>query len=236
MPWSGIADVVAETLEAWRDEPIDQVESVLAADEEARVAGPGRGGPPYRSGYRGGSVTPGMTLIAKEPGAAPADRGGAAGARWSRPPPTPRRGNSGQVWRLLIALAAHHGHLPGGRAGRPPALHRHHRRHRDAARAGPLRHRQVGGHEGHRVLRRLRSPAVVGPTGRDRVRGQGHPGRGLRPHHRVHRARRRGRRGRAAHLPPAAVLEADHRRVGRFGHAFPHRLRPGPDQSCSRSG
>jgi 1-deoxy-D-xylulose-5-phosphate reductoisomerase len=35
--WSGIADVVAETLEGWRDEPIEQVESVLAADEEARV-------------------------------------------------------------------------------------------------------------------------------------------------------------------------------------------------------
>jgi len=37
MTWSGIADVVAETLEAWRDEPVEQVESVLAADEEARV-------------------------------------------------------------------------------------------------------------------------------------------------------------------------------------------------------
>ncbi len=37
MTWSGIADVVAETLEAWRDEPMEQVESVLAADEEARA-------------------------------------------------------------------------------------------------------------------------------------------------------------------------------------------------------
>ena len=37
MAWSGIADVVAETLDAWRDEPVDQVESVLAADEEARA-------------------------------------------------------------------------------------------------------------------------------------------------------------------------------------------------------
>ena len=37
LPWSGIADVVAETLDAWRDEPVDQVESVLAADEEARA-------------------------------------------------------------------------------------------------------------------------------------------------------------------------------------------------------
>jgi 1-deoxy-D-xylulose-5-phosphate reductoisomerase len=37
LAWSGIADVVAETLEAWRDEPVDQVEAVLAADEEARA-------------------------------------------------------------------------------------------------------------------------------------------------------------------------------------------------------
>jgi 1-deoxy-D-xylulose-5-phosphate reductoisomerase len=37
LPWAGIADVVAETLDSWTDEPMDQVESVLAADEEARV-------------------------------------------------------------------------------------------------------------------------------------------------------------------------------------------------------
>jgi 1-deoxy-D-xylulose-5-phosphate reductoisomerase len=37
MAWSGIADVVEETLEGWRDEPVEQVESVLEADEEARV-------------------------------------------------------------------------------------------------------------------------------------------------------------------------------------------------------
>jgi 1-deoxy-D-xylulose-5-phosphate reductoisomerase len=37
LAWNGIADVVEETLEAWRDEPVDQVESVLAADEEARA-------------------------------------------------------------------------------------------------------------------------------------------------------------------------------------------------------
>ena len=28
---------VAETLDGWRDEPVDEVESVLAADEEARA-------------------------------------------------------------------------------------------------------------------------------------------------------------------------------------------------------
>jgi 1-deoxy-D-xylulose-5-phosphate reductoisomerase len=37
LAWAGIADVVEETLDAWRDEPVDQVESVLAADEEARA-------------------------------------------------------------------------------------------------------------------------------------------------------------------------------------------------------
>ncbi|MGP0030768.1 MAG: 1-deoxy-D-xylulose-5-phosphate reductoisomerase [Acidimicrobiales bacterium] len=37
LPWRGIADVVAETLDDWRDEPMDQVESVLAADAEARA-------------------------------------------------------------------------------------------------------------------------------------------------------------------------------------------------------
>ncbi len=37
LTWKGIEEVVAETLDAWRDEPMDQVESVLAADAEARV-------------------------------------------------------------------------------------------------------------------------------------------------------------------------------------------------------
>jgi 1-deoxy-D-xylulose-5-phosphate reductoisomerase len=36
LTWTGIADVVAETLDGWRDEPVEQVESVLAADAEAR--------------------------------------------------------------------------------------------------------------------------------------------------------------------------------------------------------
>jgi 1-deoxy-D-xylulose-5-phosphate reductoisomerase len=35
--WTGIAEVVAETLEQWPDEQIDQVDAVLAADAEARV-------------------------------------------------------------------------------------------------------------------------------------------------------------------------------------------------------
>ncbi len=36
LAWSGIADVVAETLDAWEDDHVDQVEGVLAADAEAR--------------------------------------------------------------------------------------------------------------------------------------------------------------------------------------------------------
>jgi 1-deoxy-D-xylulose-5-phosphate reductoisomerase len=37
LPWHAIADVVAATLEAWPDEPLDQVDDVLAADAAARA-------------------------------------------------------------------------------------------------------------------------------------------------------------------------------------------------------
>jgi 1-deoxy-D-xylulose-5-phosphate reductoisomerase len=37
LPWLGIAAVVAETLDAWEDDHVDQVEGVLAADAEARA-------------------------------------------------------------------------------------------------------------------------------------------------------------------------------------------------------
>jgi 1-deoxy-D-xylulose-5-phosphate reductoisomerase len=37
LPWTGIADVVAETLEGWVDDEVDQVEAVLAADAAARA-------------------------------------------------------------------------------------------------------------------------------------------------------------------------------------------------------
>ena len=37
LPWSAIADVVAETMAGWVDESVDQVEAVLAADAEART-------------------------------------------------------------------------------------------------------------------------------------------------------------------------------------------------------
>jgi 1-deoxy-D-xylulose-5-phosphate reductoisomerase len=36
LPWAGIADVVAETMEAWGDDQVDEVAEVLAADAAAR--------------------------------------------------------------------------------------------------------------------------------------------------------------------------------------------------------
>jgi 1-deoxy-D-xylulose-5-phosphate reductoisomerase len=37
LPWGGIADVVAETMAGWVDDPVEQVEAVLAADAAARA-------------------------------------------------------------------------------------------------------------------------------------------------------------------------------------------------------
>jgi 1-deoxy-D-xylulose-5-phosphate reductoisomerase len=37
LPWGGIADVVAETMEAWVDDQVDEVGAVLAADATARA-------------------------------------------------------------------------------------------------------------------------------------------------------------------------------------------------------
>jgi 1-deoxy-D-xylulose-5-phosphate reductoisomerase len=37
LPWGGIADVVAETMEGWVDDPVDEVDAVLAADAAARA-------------------------------------------------------------------------------------------------------------------------------------------------------------------------------------------------------
>src|SRR5580658_2347469 len=37
LSWLGIAEVVADTLELWKDEPIDSVEAVLDADRQARA-------------------------------------------------------------------------------------------------------------------------------------------------------------------------------------------------------
>src|SRR3984957_12019186 len=37
LPWRGIADVVAETMQSWVDDPVDEVDAVLAADAAARA-------------------------------------------------------------------------------------------------------------------------------------------------------------------------------------------------------
>ncbi len=37
LPWSGIADVVAETMAGWVEDQVDEVDAVLAADAEARA-------------------------------------------------------------------------------------------------------------------------------------------------------------------------------------------------------
>ena len=37
LPWTGIADVVAETMAGWVDDQVDEVDAVLAADAEARA-------------------------------------------------------------------------------------------------------------------------------------------------------------------------------------------------------
>jgi 1-deoxy-D-xylulose 5-phosphate reductoisomerase len=37
LSWSGIPDVVAATLDAWTDDQVDELDSVLAADAEARA-------------------------------------------------------------------------------------------------------------------------------------------------------------------------------------------------------
>ena len=146
-----------------------------------------------------------------------------AGPQPERPAaPSPRRAGVRGRARLVIAVAVG----VGLSAGTAAAHHRRPRRDDLPARARPLPHRQVGGHEGHRVLHRLRPPALVVPAGRDRVRPQGHPRRGLREDHRDEQPRRGRPRRRAPHLPPASPYPAAHvRRRRRLDHALPHGLR-----------
>ena len=71
----------------------------------------------------------------------------------------------------------------------------------------------------------LRSPPVVGPQGRDRVRRQGVPARRLLPHHR-HAQPRKGRPARrAARVSRPAVPATAHRRARGGGHPLRHRVR-----------
>ena len=222
LPWTGIAEVVADALDACEPtSPSTRWSDVLEADRRARRRAEACGGPPEGGGVsravdHGGPPVPpapdgpGRARRGPRRGPDPVSLRAAVGAR-----PAGHRGgrrswpsSSWPGWRpLLIVITAMH-------------------RDGDGPRAGPLRHGQVGPDEGHRVLRGLRSPAVVGPAGRDRVRDQGHPGRGLRedPRHEQHGGDRPGRRG--PHLPPGAVPQADHRGLRRVVHALRHGLPP----------
>ena len=186
-----------------------------------RCRGPGPGppgaGPTPRPGWRPVALSAAMTLTEKEaPAAQPP----------LEPDPAPDS-NPARVRPAPGGPGPDHGRLHRPRLGLPAALHRHPLCDRHAARVRPLRDGQAGGHEGDRVLRRVRPAAVVGPAGRDRVRREGHSRRRLRAHHRVHLHRGGARGGRGPGLPPAAVPPADHRGLGRVGHALPHRLRAG---------
>ena len=167
-----------------------------------------------------GSVGGAMTLTQKEAPAAPPT---------PEPEPVVESGNFSRVLQFDRRPGGDHRRLHPARLGRHPALHRDPHRHRDAPRAGSLRHGQAGGHEGDRIFRRLRPAALVRPPRRDRVRRQGHSRRRLRAHHRLHLDRGGGRGGRAPGLPGPALPPAHHRRLGGIGDAPAHRLRPRPD-------
>ena len=136
-------------------------EDVLDADAAARRLA-GRGVAHGRSG--------GVSAIDLRP--APDGPGPDAGP----PPATPGRRPSRRAgWprelsaRPSVLVVAGRGH----RLVRPADRGRLHHRDRHAPRAGSLHGGQAERDEGHRVLHRLRAPAVVVPTGRDRVRDQG---------------------------------------------------------------
>ncbi len=148
------------------------------------AAGPPRSSPADCPAEGGGSVEGAMTLIQQV---------AASSQRGAEPSPEPQ-GSAGERRQAADRSGRDHGPVPAAGLGCAPALHRDPHRDRDAARAGPLRHGQVGGHEGHRVLRRLRASPVVDPPGRDRVRREGDSRRRVRPHHRVHRRWRRSPR------------------------------------------
>ena len=130
----------------------------------------------------------------------------------------------------LPVQPAQPGQTPGGRrrghraarlVGRLGVARRGLRDHRDGhgARVRPLHHRQARGHEGDRVLRRLRPRRVVDDARRDALRRARDPGRGLRQGARddLDREDRPGRRG--AHLPRGDVPAQGPVRLGGFAHA-----------------
>ena len=199
--WGAIADVVADTIDACEQTPV----SGRRRRDRSRPPGPG----PSRAG-RPAPRAGGVSEITGTPdvvvGAPPTER-----SPWRR-----RRGRRLRR-RATTAVAVldpyrppgaegirrpadrrgrrHPGHLHAHPLPRSAPRHRGHHRHGHDPRARPLRHGEVEPHEGHRVLPRLRPPAVVFSTGRDGIRGQGPAPRWLREDHRdvQHRGRRSGR-------------------------------------------
>ena len=93
---------------------------------------------------------------------------------------------------------------------------------------------QARRHEGHRVLRRIRTPAVVLPAGRDRVRHQGPPPGRLREDPRDDQPRGGGPGRRGTPLPGQALPRPAAGGRGRFGHALPAGLRAAVDPAGLR--
>ena len=181
--WIAIPDVLTEALSRHDGGTADGVEAVIEADAAARAVA--------------------RTVIAER---SPRDRHPRRPASSPSAPPGPRASIVGIDWQPRRCSSS--ASWPSGvvRRRRLARHDRRPRRHDLPARARPLPHRQVGRHEGHRVLPLLRPEDLVVPAGRDRVRHQAHPARRLRAHHRDEQPRdRRAARGRAPHLPAAVV-------------------------------
>ena len=138
-------------------------------------------------------------------------------------PVVQRRGSASHEQRKPATAARFHRRNPGDWFPSQLVVSRHTGRapvHVVHARVRPLHHRSRLGHEGHRVLHRVWPKDLVVPTGRDRIRRQGHSRRGVCPHH-GHDEPRRHQPGRGTpDLPQPAVLAANDDHLCRFGHAF----------------
>ena len=148
IPWTAIAAVVAEALDAGTGN-VHEVADVLEADRVARRARHRRRRPIGTGARSEGSVG-----------------GSRRRGQQSRRHRHPARCSS----PAMVALAVF---VPGSRT--PLLLVARHHPHGDAPRGRPLLDGQARGHEGHRVLPRLRPAPVVVHAGRDRVRREGDP-------------------------------------------------------------
>ena len=204
IPWIAIPDVLSEVLSRHDGNSADSVDAVIAADRTARAV---------------------AAQVIRQRHAC--DRG--ADCSDDRHPGAGRRDiGSDRTWVAHRLVPADRRHRRTRRAGVGVRGHRRDRAARDDlhARARPLPHREVGGDEGHRVLPRLRSPHLVVPQGRDRVRPEGDPPGRLRPHHRDAQPRPGRSRGRASRVQEPALLAEDERRFGRLDDALHHGGRP----------